>query len=68
MCVFVCVLFVGLAPADRPTHPNQKNLPLAKSEIHQRGRKYEADFRYTNVFLASDPPPDLGFSLSNSLT
>ena len=37
------------APADPPTHPHQKN------EIYQRGRKFGADFRYTNFFLASDP-------------
>ena len=37
------------APADPPIFLGQK--------IYQRGRKFQAHFRYTNFFLASDPPP-----------
>ena len=36
------------APADPPSHPRQKKFPPAKNEIHCRGRKFEAHFRYTN--------------------
>ena len=43
--------------ADRPTHPHQKIFPQEKNEIYQRGPNLEVDFRYTNFFLASDPPP-----------
>ena len=56
------------APANPPTHPHQKNFPQAKTEIHQRGRNFEADFRCPNFFLASDLPPSPqrggGFSLA----
>ena len=51
---------VKLAPgilADPPTHPHQKIFPQEKNEIYQRGPNLEVDFRYTNFFLASDPPP-----------
>ena len=44
------------ALASPPTHPHQKKFPQAKNEIYQRGRKFEVNFRYTNLFLASDPP------------
>ena len=47
------------APADRPTRTHQKNFPPAKNEIYQRGRKFKAEFRYTN-FLASDTLPPVG--------
>ena len=43
--------------ADPPTHPHQKIFPQGKNEIYQRGPNLEVDFRYTNFFLASDPPP-----------
>ena len=43
--------------ADPPTHPHQKIFPPEKNEIYQRGPNLEVDFRYTNFFLASDPPP-----------
>ena len=43
--------------ADPPTHPHQKIFPQEKNEIYQRGPNLEVDFRYTNFFLASDPPP-----------
>ena len=43
--------------ADLPTHPHQKIFPQEKNEIYQRGPNLEVDFRYTNFFLASDPPP-----------
>ena len=43
--------------ADPPTHPHQKIFPQVKNEIYQRGPNLEVDFRYTNFFLASDPPP-----------
>ena len=43
------------APADRPAHPHQKSCPPANNEIYQRGWKFEAHFRHTNFFLASDP-------------
>ena len=42
--------------ADPPTHPRQKIFPQEKNEIYQRGPNLEANFRYTNFFLASDPP------------
>ena len=42
--------------ADPPTHPHQKIFPQEKNEIYQRGPNLEVDFRYTNFFLASDPP------------
>ena len=38
-----------------PPHPHQKSFPPAKNEMYQRGQKFEAEFRYTNFFLASDP-------------
>ena len=40
-----------------PTHPHQKIFPQEKNEIYQRGPNLGVDFRYTNFFLASDPPP-----------
>ena len=40
-----------------PTHPHQKIFPQEKNAIYQRGPNLEVDFRYTNFFLASDPPP-----------
>ena len=43
--------------ADPPTHPHQKIFPQEKNEMYQRGPNLEVDFRYTNFFLASDPPP-----------
>ena len=43
-----------------PTHPHQKIFPQEKNEIYQRGPNLEVDFRYTNFFLASDPPPPPG--------
>ena len=42
---------------DPPTHPHQKIFPQEKNEIYQRAPNLEVDFRYTNFFLASDPPP-----------
>ena len=42
----------GFSLTHPPTHPHQK-----KNEIYQRGPNLEVDFRYTNFFLASDPPP-----------
>ena len=46
------------APVDPPPPPPhiRKDFPPEKNEIHQKGRKLEADFRCTNFFLASDPP------------
>ena len=44
-------------PPDPCTHPHQKIFPRRKSEIYQSGPKLAVDFRYTNCFLASDPPP-----------
>ena len=38
-----------------PTHI-RKFVPQEKNEIYQRGPNLEVDFRYTNFFLASDPP------------
>ena len=43
--------------ADPPTHPHQKIFRQEKNEIYQRGPNLEVDVRYTNFFLASDPPP-----------
>ena len=40
----------------QPTHPHQKIFPQEKNEIYQRGPNLDVDFRYTNFFLASDPP------------
>ena len=55
------VLFGALAGPDRPPHrpkpPTSETFSSGKSEGHQRGRKFEADFRYKNLFGASDPPP-----------
>ena len=50
---------LGPWPTHHPSipHPHQKNFPQAKNEIYSRGRKFEADCRYTNLFLASAPPP-----------
>lgn len=31
--------------------------PATKPDFIQKGRNFEANFRYTNFFLASDPPP-----------
>ena len=39
----------------RPTPsppPHQKRFPPAKNEMYQRGRKFEANFRYTNFFFS----------------
>ena len=44
------------APAD-PPEPHHKNCPAAKNEIYQRGRKFEANFRYTNFLFGLCPPP-----------
>ena len=54
-------LFGALASPGRPTHPtpHQKHFPQKK--MNQRGRKFEADFRYTNFFFG------LWVSFSNSL-
>ena len=52
----------------RPSH-TRKIFLRQKNEIYQRGRKFEADFTYTNFFFASDLPPTRrggGVSLSNS--
>ena len=51
----------------RPTHQHQKNFPQAKSEIYSRGRKFEADFRYTNFFWPLTPPPPSSATRSNGL-
>ena len=40
-----------------PTHPHQKTFPQAKNEIYQRGRKFQADFRYTKFLWSLTPPP-----------
>ena len=37
--------------------PKSENFPPEKTEIYQRGPNLEVDFRYTNCFLASPPPP-----------
>ena len=50
------MLVFGASPR-RPTHP--------PTRPHQRGRKFEADFRYTNFFLA--PDPKWGFSSRHGL-
>ena len=41
---------------DPPTHPHQKAFPQEQNEIYERGPNLEVDLRYTNFFLASDPP------------
>ena len=60
----------------RGTDPHHKNFPRAKNEDFQRGRKCEADFRYTNFFWPRTHPPTHpptgnggggGFSFSNGL-
>ena len=53
--------------ADPPTHPHQKIFPQEKNEIYQRGPNLEVDFRYTNFFLASDPPSP-GYSINQPLS
>ena len=53
----------GGGSPDPPTHPptHVKQLFLRqKNEICPRGRKFDADFRYANVFLASTHPPTGG--------
>ena len=40
--------------AANPPPPYQKHFPRMKNEIYQRGPKWKAEFRYTNLFLASD--------------
>ena len=42
--------------ADPPPPPDQKMFPQGENEIHERGQRMEGDFRYTNLFVASDPP------------
>ena len=44
-------------PTHPPTHPHQKIFPQEKNETYQRGPNLEVDFRYTNFFLATPPPP-----------
>ena len=51
-----------------PPHPHQKTFPPAKNEMYRRGQKFQANFRYINCFLASEPPPPPPpFSLSAGL-
>ena len=62
----------GRASPGRPTDIRKLFLRQEMKLIYQRGRKFEADFRDTNFFLASAPPPPAGgrggaFSCSNSL-
>ena len=54
----------ALASPGRPPHPQQKIFLRRKNEIYQRGRKLEADFRYTNFFGPLPPPPPPGGSVS----
>ena len=47
-------VFGALASPGRPTHPPTHIRPTVlrqKNETYQRGRKLEADFRYTNCFF-----------------
>ena len=48
----------------RPTPPHQKIFPPAKIEIYRRGRKFEADFRYTSLFFSLGPPKAPGVCFS----
>ena len=53
----------ALVGAGRPhPHPHQKNFTPAQNEICSRGRKLEANFRYTNFFwpLSHPVPPGKG--------
>ena len=56
--------------ADPPTHPHQKIFPQEKNEIYKRGPNLEVDFRYTNFFLAPDPPtpPPFRYSINQPLS
>ena len=45
--------------ADPPTHPHI--FLRKKMKFYQRGPNLEVDFRYTNFFLASDPPPPVQY-------
>ena len=54
--------------ADPPPHPHQKIFPQENNEIYQRGLNLEVDFRYTNFFLASDPPPPPRYSINQPLS
>ena len=46
-----------MRPGRPPTPPHIRKFFLRQNiEIYQRVRKFEADFRDTNVFVASDPP------------
>ena len=52
--------FGALASLGRPPSHNRKIFLRQKNEIYQMGRKFAADFRHTNFFLASDPAPGGG--------
>ena len=46
----------------RPTRPpDQDNVPPGENAIQSRCRKMEADFRCTNFYVASDPPPPVWY-------
>ena len=47
----------GQASRGRPPSATSEKIPAAKNNIHQRGRKFEADFRYINSFWPLPPPP-----------
>ena len=51
----------GLGPwpasAGPPTPRHQKHFPRVKNETYERGRKSEAEFRYTNYFWPLTHPP-----------
>ena len=52
--------------ADPPTQPlDQKDIPQVSNEIYGRIRKMEAEFRYTNFFVASAPPSQRMVSTSH---
>ena len=51
-------LFVALASPGPPAHPpKSEKFPPAEIEICQKGRKFEADFRYTHFCWPLTPPP-----------
>ena len=51
----LCLVILGGGGSKWP--PGILDFPQEKNEIYQRGPNLEVDFRYTNFFLASDPPP-----------
>ena len=50
---------VGANPGQPSNSPTSKQIASGQNEVYSRGQKFEANFGYTNFFLASDLPTDL---------